>query len=67
MQLRLLQQQAMAYITPMQDVFAQTSCPVKVTMTWFNCRYAPEYVKGYVDATNLGESLHLAEFWVDMR
>lgn len=36
-------------------------------MTLSDCRYAPKYVKEYVSATNLGESLHLAEFWVDMR
>lgn len=47
--------------------FAQTSSPLNPTMTWSDCRYAPKYVKEYVGATNLGESLHLAEFWVDMR
>lgn len=36
-------------------------------MIWVDCRYAPRYAKEYVDATNLDGSLHLAEFWVDMR
>ena len=46
---------------------AQTSSPRISNMTLSDCRYAPKYVKEYVSATNLGESLHLAEFWVDMR
>ncbi len=31
------------------------------------CRYAPKYVKEYVDASIVGDELHVAEFWVDMR
>lgn len=29
--------------------------------------YAPKYVKEYVDASIVEDSLHVAEFWVDMR
>lgn len=36
-------------------------------MAWLCCRYAPKYVKEYVDAVSLDEALHLGEFWVDMR
>ncbi len=31
------------------------------------CSYAPKYVKEYVDASIVGDALHVAEFWVDMR
>ncbi len=41
----------------------QASAKVSVLI----CRYAPKYVQEYVDASIVGDSLHVAEFWVDMR
>ena len=38
-----------------------------ITFVALPCRYAPKYVKEYVDETIGSGELHLAEFWVDMR
>ena len=45
----------------------ETMVMIMMMMTWLCRRYAPKYVKEYVDAVSLGEALHLGEFWVDMR
>ena len=46
------------------DMLADQAC---VQLSRLICRYAPKYVKEYVDASIVGDSLHVAEFWVDMR